>query len=70
MTYTKIKFEIKRKPPPPERLMSKSEWQPIETAPYNEAVRVKVGSMTIIASLLPDASYSGLDTYCDQWVAQ
>lgn len=49
--------------------MSGSDWQPIETAPYLEHVRVKVGAMTFLAVLLPGASLSDLETPCDQWQA-
>lgn len=45
------------------------EWQPIETAPYNQIVEVRAGKMTFHARLVPDASWSDLDTRCDQWQA-
>lgn len=44
-------------------------WQPLETAPYSTPVRVKVGGMTLLASLEPNASMSEMDTACDQWQA-
>lgn len=45
-------------------------WRPIETAPYDTPVEVKVGSMTFLARLLADASMSSLDETCDQWQAE
>lgn len=45
-------------------------WRPIETAPYDTPVEVRVGSMTFLARLLPDASMSSLDETCDQWQAE
>ena len=45
-------------------------WRPIETAPYDTPVEVKVASMTFLARLLADASMSSLDETCDQWQAE
>jgi hypothetical protein len=46
-------------------------WQPIESAPYDTPVRVKLGnSMTIVARLMPDASMNDEGKPCDQWQAQ
>lgn len=45
-------------------------WQDINSAPYDTPVEVKVGSMTFLARLLPDASMSSLDETCDQWQAE
>ena len=46
------------------------EWRDIESAPYNTPVEIKVGSMTFLARLHPDASMSSLDESCDQWQAE
>lgn len=43
-------------------------WRPIETAPYETAVKIKVGNMTFHAMLVPDASENE-DGSCDQWCA-
>lgn len=45
------------------------EWQPIETAPYGQEVRVKAGEMTFLAMLVKDASMLEDETPCDQWQA-
>lgn len=45
------------------------EWRDIASAPYSTPVRVKVGGMTFLARLEPDASMSDMDTSCDQWQA-
>lgn len=45
-------------------------WRDIESAPYNTPVEIKVGSMTFLARLHPDASMSSLDESCDQWQAE
>jgi hypothetical protein len=46
-------------------------WQPIESAPYDTPVRVKLGnSMAIVARLMPDASMNDEGKPCDQWQAQ
>lgn len=50
--------------------LARMEWRPIETAPYDTPVEVKVGSMTFLARLLADASMSSLDETCDQWQAE
>ena len=48
-----------------------SEWQPIETAPYEIPVKVKVGvSMEFVARLLPEVSLRDDETWCDQWQAE
>lgn len=44
-------------------------FQPISDAPYSTPVEVRVGSMTFLARLLPDAS-EGENGSCDQWVAE
>lgn len=41
----------------------------LTAAPYNEVVRVKVGDMTFLATLLPDHSMSDEETTCNQWSA-
>lgn len=47
------------------------QWQPIETAPYNTAVKIKVGQgMEFIARLIPDASMTTDEQSCDQWQAE
>lgn len=46
-------------------------WQPIQTAPYNEPVKIKVGEgMEFVARLIPDGSMSSEEESCDQWVAE
>lgn len=45
------------------------EWQPIDTAPYSTPVEVRVGSMTFLARLEPDASLADDEQPCDQWQA-
>jgi len=45
------------------------EWQPIESAPYEQDVEIRVGGMTFLAHLIPDGSLSGIDQTCDQWRA-
>jgi len=45
-------------------------WLPIDSAPYDTQVRVKVGGMTFVARLIADGSMSDLDTACDQWTAE
>lgn len=45
------------------------EWQPIDTAPYSTPVEVRVGSMTFLAQLEPDASLADDEQPCDQWQA-
>lgn len=45
-------------------------WQPIESAPYDLAVEVKVGEgMTFIAALARNASMNSDEQPCDQWQA-
>ncbi len=44
-------------------------WQPIDTAPYSTPVEVRVGSMTFLARLEPDASLADDEQPCDQWQA-
>ena len=44
-------------------------WQPIETAPYNTPVRVKVGLRVFPAILVPGASLTADEEPCDQWQA-
>ena len=44
-------------------------WHPIEAAPYNRAVEVKIGRRAFPAILLPDASMSSEEQSCDQWQA-
>ena len=46
------------------------QWQPIETAPFDEVVRVKAGEMTFLAALRPDASIDQDDETCAQWQAE
>lgn len=47
------------------------EWQPIETAPVNEAVLVRVGmGMAFAARLVPDAAMTDEEASCDQWQAE
>lgn len=46
------------------------DWQPIETAPFNVPVRIKVGHMTMIARLLNDSSVDEYEKSCDQWWAE
>lgn len=50
--------------------LARMEWRDIESAPYNTPVEIKVGSMTFLARLHPDASMSSLDESCDQWQAE
>jgi len=45
------------------------EWRPIETAPYSQVVRVRVGGMTFLATLQPDAAMTSDEQSCDQWQA-
>jgi len=47
-----------------------SEWKTIDSAPYNTPVRIKVGEMTFVARLLPDASMTEDELPCDQWQAE
>lgn len=52
-------------------LSSVEGWQPIETAPVNTPVRVKLGEgMVIVARLVPDASITSDGQTCDQWQAE
>ncbi len=44
------------------------EWFPIETAPYDTTLEVRVGSMTFLARLQPDAAEDENGS-CDQWQA-
>ncbi len=44
-------------------------WMPIETAPYNTPVQVKVGHMTMLARLIPNGSEDENGS-CDQWQAE
>ena len=46
------------------------DWQDISSAPYRTPVEVRVGHMTFVARLLPDAAMSSLDETCDQWQAE
>lgn len=48
--------------------MDKPTWMPIETAPYETPVLVKVAHMTFEAMLKPDAAENE-EGSCDQWVA-
>lgn len=47
-----------------------SGWQSIETAPYNQPVRIRAGHMTFVARLIPDASINSDEQSCDQWQAE
>jgi hypothetical protein len=44
-------------------------WLPIEEAPYNQEVEVKIGRRPIPAILRPDASNTCEEKSCDQWQA-
>lgn len=44
-------------------------WQPIETAPHDQEVRVRVSEMTFMAKLVSDAGMNEDETVCDQWQA-
>jgi hypothetical protein len=44
-------------------------WRPIESAPYNQEVVVRVGEMTFLAKLMPDISQDEHGNECDQWQA-
>jgi hypothetical protein len=44
-------------------------WRPIETAPYEQEVRVKVGEMSFCAILVRDAGMNEDESLCDQWHA-
>ena len=44
-------------------------WLPIWQAPYQVAVEVRVGRMTFLAMLMPDASMTDAGASCDQWQA-
>lgn len=47
------------------------EWQPIETAPSNTSVIVKVGEhMAFAARLIPHGSMNSDEQACDQWQAE
>ena len=47
-----------------------TEWRDISSAPYRTLVRVKVGSVTLLARLVPDASMTSEEQGCDQWCAE
>lgn len=44
-------------------------WLPIESAPFDQDVEVRVGQMTFLARLLPHAALTSSELACDQWVA-
>lgn len=46
-----------------------SQWFRIDSAPYNQVVRVRAGEMTFLARLIPDAAINLDETSCDQWQA-
>ena len=50
--------------------LREDEWRPINTAPIDTPIRVKVGEMTFLARLLPDASMTSDERSCDQWQAE
>lgn len=45
-------------------------WQDIASAPFNTPVRVKAGSMTFLARLIPNAAMATDEQVCDQWQAE
>ena len=50
--------------------MSERKWQPLETAPFNREVEVRVGRRRVVrAKLVPDASMDSNGDACDQWWA-
>ena len=49
--------------------LEEAAWLPIESAPYEQTVEIKVGSMTFLAALHPGVSEDDEGRSCDQWQA-